>query len=249
MRSKLRRIECAGAALVVALAMIGGAQAAPIAQVTSLVNAAFRSPPGEDERAVQLKDELVQDEAVRTEPDSTVELGFIDGSQMSLEPESELVLSKYVFDPEGKATAAVINLQSGTFHYTSNGIPDQNVVLKTPVATIGIRGTELLIYVGPSVVKPGETSLRVDVITGMIDLKTETGGSAKSAEGGQSVSVKGPSNDISVGDIGDVATAAGGAPPSPTGPATPDKGNDAEGGKGAKGGSGGGGGTGGDARP
>jgi hypothetical protein len=248
MRSRLRRIEYAGAMLLFAAMISGGAQASPIAQVTSLVNAAFRSPPGEAERAVQLSDQLVQDEAVRTEADATVELGFIDGSQMSLEPESELVLSKYVFDPEGKATAAVINLQSGTFHYTSNGVPDQNVVLKTPVATIGIRGTELLIFVGPSIVKPGETSLRVDVISGKVDVDTEGGGTGKSAEGGQSVSVKGPNNDLSVGDIGDVATAAG-APPSPTGPAVPDKGNDAEGGKGAKGGSGGGGGSGGDPRP
>jgi hypothetical protein len=235
--------------MAVAMAMMGGAQAAPIAQVTSLVNAAFRSPPGEDERAVQLKDELVQDEAVRTETDSTVELGFIDGSQMSLEPESELVLSKYVFDPEGKATAAVINLQSGTFHYTSNGVPDQDVVLKTPVATIGIRGTELLIFVGPSVVKPGETSLRVDVISGKVDINTGNGGDGKSASGGQSVSVKGPAKDVSVGDIGDIATAAGGAPPSPTGPTSPDKGSDGSGGAGAKGSSGGGGGGGGDARP
>lgn len=249
MTSRLRRIEYSAAALFAVMAMIGGAQASPIAQVTSLVNAAFRSPPGEAERAVQLSDQLVQDEAVRTEADATVELGFIDGSQMSLEPESELVLSKYVFDPEGKATAAVINLQSGTFHYTSNGVPDQNVVLKTPVATIGIRGTELLIYVGPSVVKPGETSLRVDVISGKINVNTESGGGAKSAEGGQSVSVKGPNNEVSVGDIGDVTTAAG-APPAPTGPAVPDKGNDAEGGKGTKGGSGGGGGGGGgDPRP
>ena len=249
MKSRLRRIEYAGAALLLAAMIGGGAQAAPIAQVTSLVNAAFRSPPGEAERAVQLSDQLVQDEEVRTETDSTVELGFIDGSQMSLEPESELVLSKYVFDPEGKATAAVINLQSGTFHYTSNGVPDQNIVLKTPVATIGIRGTELLIFVGPSVVKPGETSLRVDVISGKIDIDTDSAGGAKSAEGGQSVSVKGPNKEVSVGDIGEVATAAGGAPPAPSGPAVPDKGNDSDGGKGAKGGSGGGGGGGGDPRP
>lgn len=196
------------------------AEAAPIAQVTNIVNSAFRSPPGGSELPVKVSDELVQDEALRTETDSTVELAFIDGSQMSLEPESELVLSKYVFDPEGKQTAAIIELQSGTFHYTSNGVPDQDVVLKTPVATIGIRGTELLIHIVPSATIANTLSLKVDVIDGLINVQPGGKGKGAQAGGGQSVSVEGPNADASVGDIGDVTTAAG-APPSSSTAAEP----------------------------
>jgi hypothetical protein len=206
---------------ILAIAVITpDAGASPIAQVTNIVNSAFRSPPGESELPVKVSDELVQDEALRTETDSTVELNFIDGSQMSLEPESELVLSKYVFDPEGKQTAAIIDLQAGTFHYKSNGTPDQDVVLKTPVATIGIRGTELLIHVVPSATIPNSLSLTVDVIDGLIDVQPEGKGKGASAEAGQSVNVKGPNADATVGDIGDVATAAG-APPSSSTSAEP----------------------------
>jgi hypothetical protein len=201
------------AAVLAISAVTVDAEASPIAQVTNIVNTAFRSPPGESELPVKVSDELVQDEALRTESDSTVELNFIDGSQMSLEPESELVLSKYVFDPEGKQTAAIIELQSGTFHYTSNGAPDQDIVLQTPVATIGIRGTELLIHIVPSVTIPNTLSLKVDVIDGLINVQPGGKGKGAQAEGGQSVSVGGPNEDASVGDIGDVATAAG-APPS-----------------------------------
>lgn len=213
MRTKLNCIGLSAAALLAALAAVDGAQASPIAEVTNLVNSAFRSPPGADEIPVAVSDQLVQDEAVRTEAESTVDLNFIDGSQMSLEPESELILSKYVFDPEGgKKAEAVIDLQSGTFHYTSNGAPDQNIVLKTPVATIGIRGTELLIHVGPTMALPGNVGLTVDVIDGAVDVQPGGTGKGASAKGGQSVSVKGANSDASVGDIGDVSTAAAASP-------------------------------------
>ena len=71
---------------------------------------------------------------------SAIQVEFVDGSQLSVEQSSEMVLSDYVFD--GTAAAGLINLNDGLFHFTSNGKPDQGVKLRTPVATIGVRGTE-----------------------------------------------------------------------------------------------------------
>ena len=59
----------------------------------------------------------------------------------SVEQLREMVLSDYLFD--GSAASGTIDLNSGLFHFTSNEKPDQGLRLRTPVATIGIRGAEL----------------------------------------------------------------------------------------------------------
>ena len=141
----------------------GGAHAAGIATVTDVVNEGYRTPPGREEQTAKRADELVQDEALRTNDNSSIQVQFVDGSQLSVESESELVLSDYVFD--GAASQGMINLNDGLFHFTSNGKPDQGVKLRTPVATIGVRGTEFLVHVD------GDEATVIDVLSGAVEAR------------------------------------------------------------------------------
>ena len=109
-------------------ALSQAANAAGIATVVDVVNEGYRTPPGADETAAKSADELVQNEALRTEKESTIAVKFVDGSELSVEQSSEMVLSDYVFD--GSAASGLINLNNGLFHFTSNGKPDQGVKLK-----------------------------------------------------------------------------------------------------------------------
>ena len=131
--------------VIAAVAFGAPASAAGIATVTDVVNDGYRTPPGHEEQTAKRADELVQNEALRTDDESSIQVTFVDGSELRVEAESEMVLSDYVFD--GAASKGLINLNDGLFHFTSNGKPDQGVKLKTPVATIGVRGTEFLVHV------------------------------------------------------------------------------------------------------
>jgi hypothetical protein len=182
-------------------AFAGAARAAGIATVTDVVNDGYRTPPGREELIARQADELVQDEALRTDDASSIQVQFVDGSQLSVESDSELVLSDYVFD--GSASQGLINLNDGLFHFTSNGKPDQGVKLKTPVATIGVRGTEFLVHVD------GDDATVIDVLSGAVEAKPNGTGKAVVCVGGQSILVAGADLDAQCGDLGSFSSASG----------------------------------------
>lgn len=181
------------------------ALAAGIATVTDVVNAGYRQPPGASERRAAAADELVSDEALRTDRDSSIAVKFIDGSELSVEQQSEVVLSDYVFDSSQAATSGTISLNAGLFHFNSNNaVQDDGLVLRTPVATIGIRGTQFLVTVA-------DDATIVDILEGKVEVKPLGGGKPILCEGGQSILVSGADSDAVCGDLGSFSTAA--APP------------------------------------
>lgn len=209
------------------------ALATGIATVTDVVNEGYRQPPGDDERPVAPSDELVTNEALRTKKESRISVTFVDGSVLNVESESEVVLSDYLFDPDAATVAGVINLNVGLFHFDSNDIPDDGLVLKTPVATIGIRGTEFLVTV------KNEVTI-IDILDGKIEVTPLGSGKPITCEGGQSVMVASADSDAECGDFGAFSTAAG-----PASPETPNRENHDHAAQGHSAGPSGGGGTGG----
>ena len=175
--------------VIAAVAFGAPASAAGIATVTDVVNDGYRTPPGHEEQTAKRADELVQNEALRTDDKSSIQVTFVDGSELRVEAESEMVLSDYVFD--GAASKGLINLNDGLFHFTSNGKPDQGVKLKTPVATIGVRGTEFLVHVD------GNDVTIIDIMAGAVEAKPNGTGQPIVCVGGQSILIAGPNEDAS----------------------------------------------------
>lgn len=201
-----------GSTLTIAAIMFGAAgsaDASSIGTITEVVNQAFRTPPGASEVPAKAEDSLVADEALRTEKDSTISVLFVDGSELSLEGGSEVLLSDYVIDTGTAASSGVIELQQGLFHYDSNGTADSGIVLQTPIATIGIRGTEFLVTVA-------DGATIVDIVDGEVEVTPRNGGIAARCVGGQSALVSTEITDATCGDFGSFTTAAGlpSAPPS-----------------------------------
>lgn len=182
-------------------ALTGAAHAAGIATIQDVTNSGYRTPPGASEQGAKPADELVQNEALRTEEESTISVKFVDGSELSVEASSEVVLSDYVFD--GNASSGLINLNDGLFHFTSNGNNDQGVKLRTPVATIGVRGTEFLVHVD------GDQVTIVDILEGQVEAIPHGSGQPIVCEEGQSILIAGQDEDAMCGDIGSFSTAAG----------------------------------------
>ncbi len=182
------------------------AGAAGIGTVTDVVNEGYRKPPGANELPASREDELVQSEALRTGSKSSIVVKFLDGSQLVLESSSDVVLSDYVFD--GTASTGLINLNVGLFHFSSADLPDSGLQLKTPVATIGIRGTEFLVTVTTE-------ATVIDILDGAIEVAPIGVGKAATCVGGQSVLVAGANSDAICGDFGAFSTAT--APPASIG--------------------------------
>jgi len=191
--------------VIAALAFSGAASqaalAAGIATVTQVENEGYRTPPGREEMFARQADELVQNESLRTDADSTIQVTFVDGSELSVEASSDVVLSNYVFD--GSASSGLINLNDGVFRFESHGTNDQGVNLRTPVTTIGIRGTEILVHVN------GSDATVVDILSGAVEATPHGSGKAITCVGGQSMLVSGPDADAICGDLGSFSTAAG----------------------------------------
>jgi ferric-dicitrate binding protein FerR (iron transport regulator) len=91
-------------------------------------------------------DEVVRNEVVRTGTDSDARLVFRDDTNLALGPGSTLKLDKTVFD-DPKAGDIAIKLTLGAFRFVTGNSNKEAYEIKTPIVTMGVRGTTLDILV------------------------------------------------------------------------------------------------------
>jgi hypothetical protein len=113
--------------------------------VVSLV----RGTLGAETREIVVRDNVFTQEVIETGPDAATRLVFLDGTELSIGPESQVTLDRYVYDPSNKGAGEVVmNLVSGVFEFASGDIPSSGYDLRTPFATIAVRGTRLNLVIG-----------------------------------------------------------------------------------------------------
>src|SRR6516165_7811262 len=91
-------------------------------------------------------DEVVRNEVVRTAADSDARIVFRDDTNLSLGPGSTLKLDRTVFD-DPKPGDIAIKLTLGAFRFVTGNSNKEAYEIKTPLATMGVRGTTLDILV------------------------------------------------------------------------------------------------------
>ena len=87
-----------------------------------------------------------------THAESSLGLILQDDTTLSLGPESELLVSEYIFEPKQNRFSMALKLLKGSFLYMSGVIgklAPESIKLETPDSTIAVRGTRLLIKVTP----------------------------------------------------------------------------------------------------
>jgi hypothetical protein len=120
------------------------AQAAPVAQqpigrVETVSGSATVTRNGV---AVDLNvgDLVFQGEVVQTRSDSTLGIGFADGSAFSMKENARMALNEFVYNPNGTSNSAPFSLNQGTFTFTAGKVAKSGGLrIDTPVARI--RGT------------------------------------------------------------------------------------------------------------
>lgn len=93
---------------------------------------------------------IMNGDVVKTGPSGSIGLIFDDDTLVSMGPNSEFVVEDFLFNPSEKKLSFVVRMLQGTFSYLSGQISKLvpgAVRLETPDATIGIRGTHVLVKV------------------------------------------------------------------------------------------------------
>jgi hypothetical protein len=86
-------------------------------------------------------------EVVSTGADSMAQLLFLDETSLSIGPQSEVTLDRFVFDPNRGAGNVVVTATRGALRFVSGSQQPSSYTIRTPVATIGVRGTVFDCYI------------------------------------------------------------------------------------------------------
>jgi hypothetical protein len=79
-------------------------------------------------------------ETVKTGSSGKAGLQFHDQSNLTVGPSSSVRLDKFVYDPNKGTRTMAIEATRGAFRFSSGGQNGGEVKIKTPSATLGIRG-------------------------------------------------------------------------------------------------------------
>jgi hypothetical protein len=89
--------------------------------------------------AVHMKDQL------RTGADGRLQVTFQDHTVLTLGEDASIVIDRYVFDPDRGVGEALLHATQGAFRFAAGQLKDvrnKTITVSTPVAEIGVRGTE-----------------------------------------------------------------------------------------------------------
>jgi hypothetical protein len=128
------------------------AQNAPtIGTVAAVKPDAFGAAPGAAEQTLNIGAGLVENEKIRTGPDGTANVIFADRSTLTVGKGSAVTLDKFVYDPATGDGGLAIDLVQGALRFVGGKLSkDGNVTVKTPTATMTVRGGIGLFFQPPA---------------------------------------------------------------------------------------------------
>ncbi|HEX7563876.1 MAG TPA: FecR family protein, partial [Bradyrhizobium sp.] len=103
-------------------------------------------------------DNVEKGDVVQSGSGSTLGVTFIDGTVFGLSANARMVLNEMIYDPNGSDNSTLISLVSGTISFVAGQTAKHgDMKIDTPVATMGIRGTAVLVEIDFDV--PGQNGM------------------------------------------------------------------------------------------
>jgi hypothetical protein len=169
----LGRLLAAAAALTVVLGMVSQAEAETnVGDMARVQQTVYGTSPNGQQLAKHQGDGVVFQESIETWDSSSAQLRFIDGSHLSLGPKAKVLIDEFVFDPAQTQGNALIKISAGTLRWITGAMPKGQTVIKTPTATLTLRGTDVTVHVHPDGVT--DTTVHEGIVDNHNDL-TNTG--------------------------------------------------------------------------
>lgn len=172
------------AVTVTVLGLATTASAQTVGQVSLVKFWGYAQPPGAAGWSdAYARDPVVFEQSLRTPGDAALHIAFEDQSVLRMGALSEVRVDRFVYDPDTSAGDMLVSLSKGLFRFVSGKMRKQGVQLRTPVAAIGIRGTDFYV----EVLDDGTTL--VEVVSGEVTVTPLGGGGGVSITANQTASV------------------------------------------------------------
>ena len=124
---------------------------------------------------------IFSDDIVKTGKGKTA-IQFLDDTRVDITEHSKLIIDAFVYDPSTQEGSLSIKASLGTIRYASGLIAKnskQNVKIKTPTATIGVRGTDFSMTVdelgGSTIILLPSCDTNGNCFVGEIDVTSDAG--------------------------------------------------------------------------
>ncbi|MEC9368008.1 MAG: FecR domain-containing protein [Pseudomonadota bacterium] len=128
-------------ALLLALGMGPAAAEGDIGKTVAIKNE-VTATLSDSPRKLAKGDVIHQNELISTTAESEGEFVLADDTKLAVGPNSKLALDAFIYDPAKKSGGqVVINASQGAFRFISGKSQKSAYQIKTPVASIGVRGT------------------------------------------------------------------------------------------------------------
>ncbi len=134
----------------------------------------------DEQRLLRLGDDIYADDTIATGADSKLTIVFIDGMEFRLGEDAKLLIDDFVFDQADSTGLQSLSAIKGAFAYQSGLLAASDpsaVTIKTPLGTLGIRGTKLL-----GLADTPEGQCVITLLDGQIEVTSDKGGSVLLSE-------------------------------------------------------------------
>jgi hypothetical protein len=139
------------AAATTALALVTGpALAENVGNVGAVNQSAHGTPPGAAKRSLSVGLGVHRRERIETSPDGSAQIVFNDTSTMTVGRNSAVTVDDFVYSGPGRGQQGV-SMAKGVMRFVGGGVShDGGTRLRTPTASIGVRGGTALVRIGGS---------------------------------------------------------------------------------------------------
>jgi len=107
----------------------------------SIQNDPMGKPPGGVDRVLRVGTDVQANEIISTTANDRAHLVFLDGTTLTIGPDSQMTIDKFVYDPTTQKGELAVNATKGVFRLIGGRISKTSTIaVTTPAATMGIRG-------------------------------------------------------------------------------------------------------------
>ncbi len=163
--------------------------------------------------------ELRANETVRTGDAGKADLVFVDRTNLTVGPTSEVVLDKFVYDPVGNKGKVVLQATRGAFRFATGTQDHSAYQFNTPYGSLGVRGTVIKVDVAAKEKKRRIAGCDVTVTVEQGEAEfTTPGGKKRQVRQGETICVQGENISLASAGGGSRGGSSAGGPPGGGGP-------------------------------
>ena len=188
---------------------VASADTTGVGAMAEVQRTVYGTAPQASQTVKRLGDSVVFQEELETIEGSAALIRFIDDSTLALGAKSKVVIDAFVFDPQKTEGNALLRISVGTLRYITGGMPKGKTVIKTPTATLVLRGTDVTVHVHPD----GTTDTKVN--EGTVDAHNDVTNSDTPIGAGEGATLGQDGNSGFSGDNGPIGPGFGGDPSDP----------------------------------